>query len=174
MGEALRRRLRQERFESPTQEALLNLMVAGEYVRERMERLCVAWGITPSQYNVLRILRGAPDGHPRCEIARRMIDRAPDVTRLVDRLERRGLVERDRSAADRRLSLTRITADGASLVERMLPSMEAEQRHFAERISLRDRRELSRICEGIYGEPSPEPEAIAPAEDGAKPVTTPA
>ncbi len=154
MGDALRRRLRQEQFESPMQEALLNLMVAGEYVQERMERLCEKWEITPSQYNLLRILRGAPEGHPRCEIARRMIDRAPDVTRLVDRLERRGLVERDRSARDRRLSLTRITAAGASLVERMQPAMDEEQRQLAARISLRDRRELSRICESLYGEPA--------------------
>src|SRR5262245_12251029 len=109
MGDALRRRLRQERFESPAQEALLGLLLSAEHVRDRMDKLCAEWKLTPSQYNVLRILRGSPAGLPRCEIARRMIDRAPDVTRLVDRLERRGLVERDRSDADRRLSLTRIT-----------------------------------------------------------------
>ncbi len=81
-----------------------------------------------------------------------MIERAPDVTRLVDRLEKRGLVERDRSAADRRLSLTRITSAGIDLLARLAPRLTALESHLAERLSLRDRRELSRICEGIYGE----------------------
>jgi DNA-binding MarR family transcriptional regulator len=135
------------------QEALLNLLVTADYLREQMDRACAEHAITPAQYNVLRILRGVhPEGHPRCEIARRMIERAPDVTRLVDRLEKRGLVERDRSAADRRLSLTRITPAGIDLLARLAPRLAALESHLAERLSLRDRRELSRICEGIYGE----------------------
>jgi DNA-binding MarR family transcriptional regulator len=152
MGDALKKRIRQETFSSPTQEALLNLLVAADYLRDQMDRLCAEFGITPGQYNVLRILKGAPEGHPRCDIARRMIERAPDVTRLVDRLEKRGLVERDRSAADRRLSLTRITPEGVALLARMEPRLAEHEKHLAERLSLRDRRELSRICEGIYGE----------------------
>jgi DNA-binding MarR family transcriptional regulator len=153
MGDALKKRVQQESFESPMQEALLNLLVTADYLREQMDRVCAELEITPAQFNVLRILRGVhPEGHPRCEIARRMIERAPDVTRLVDRLEKRGLVERDRSAADRRLSLTRITAAGIDLLARLAPGLAALESHLAERLSLRDRRELSRICEGIYGE----------------------
>jgi len=172
MGDALRRRIRQQRFESPAQEAMLSLMVAAEHLRERMDRLCAEFDLTPSQYNVLRILRGAPEGHPRCEIARRMIDRAPDVTRLVDRLERRGLVERDRSEADRRLSLTRITPEGLALLERMRPRLDEEHRHLAERIPLRDQRELSRICERIYGEAGGEPEEPDRAEPEEEPASS--
>lgn len=152
MGDALKKRIRQETFSSPMQEALLNLLVAADHLRDQMDRLCAEFGITPGQYNVLRILRGAPEGHPRCDIARRMIERAPDVTRLVDRLEKRGLVERDRSATDRRLSLTRITPAGIALLARMDPRLAEHERHLSERLSLRDRRELSRICEGLYGE----------------------
>jgi DNA-binding MarR family transcriptional regulator len=153
MGDALKKRVQQESFESPMQEALLNLLVTADYLREQMDRACAEVAITPAQYNVLRILRGVhPEGHPRCDIARRMIERAPDVTRLVDRLEKRGLVERDRSAADRRLSLTRITPAGLDLLARLAPRLAALETHLAERLSLRDRRELSRICEGIYGE----------------------
>jgi DNA-binding MarR family transcriptional regulator len=153
MGDALKKRVQQESFESPMQEALLNLLVTADYLREQMDRACAELDITPAQYNVLRILRGVyPEGHPRCDIARRMIERAPDVTRLVDRLEKRGLVERDRSAADRRLSLTRITPAGLELLDRLAPRLAALESHLAERLSLRDRRELSRICEGIYGE----------------------
>jgi DNA-binding MarR family transcriptional regulator len=153
MGEALKRRIKQERFESSLQEALLNLIVAAGYVQERTERVCSEYGVTPGQYNVLRILRGAhPDGYPRCDIATRLLERAPDVTRLIDRLEQQGLVERARSERDRRLSISRITDTGLELLARMDAPMKAMHEHFADRISLRDRRELSRICEGIYDE----------------------
>jgi len=153
MGDALKRRLKQEKFESPLQEAMLNLLVAASHVRERVDRVCEQYGITNAQYNVLRILRGAhPDGYPRCEIACRMIERAPDVTRLIDRLEQQELVGRDRSDEDRRLSITRITQKGIDLLARMNPALEEVHRHIGERMSLADRREMSRICEGLYGE----------------------
>jgi DNA-binding MarR family transcriptional regulator len=144
MGEALKRRIKQETsFANPAQEAMLNLMVAADHFRAQLDRVCAQFGITHGQYNVLRILRGVhPEGHPRCEIAARMLEKAPDVTRLVDRLEAQGLVERTRSEADRRLSL----------LEEVQPAMEGVERYFAERVSRRDARELSRICEGLYGD----------------------
>ena len=153
MGEALKRRIKQERFDSPAHEAMLNLMVAADHVRERIDGVCSEYGITHGQYNALRILKGVyPEGHPRCEIAVRMLERAPDVTRLVDRLETQGLVERDRSEEDRRLSITRITPKGLDLLLQMQPRLEEVHRYFSERVSRRDCRELSRICEGIYAE----------------------
>jgi DNA-binding MarR family transcriptional regulator len=151
MGDALRQRIRQDRFESPLQEAVLNLMVAAEHVRDLIERTCTEAGISSSQYNVLRILRGVhPAGHPRCEIAHRMIERAPDVTRLIDRLEKQGLVERDRTERDRRLSISRITAAGLELVARLEPHLRQAYKILSERLSPEDCLELSRICEGIY------------------------
>lgn len=154
MGEALKRRIKQTAdFASPTEEAMLNLMVAADYVRARLDRVCAEFGVTHGQYNVLRILRGVhPEGHPRCEIVARMLEKAPDVTRLVDRLEAQGLVTRDRSEADRRLSVTRITPKGLELLGRMETPMAEINRHFGELVSRRDCRELSRICEGVYGE----------------------
>lgn len=153
MGEALKERLKQAKFESTLQEALLNLLVAAGHVRERTERVCDEHGITGAQYNVLRILKGVyPEGHARCDIASRMIERAPDVTRLIDRLEEQGLVERERSDQDRRLSITRITRKGLDLLERMRPQIGGVHSYFGERISLSDRRELSRICEGLYSQ----------------------
>ena len=132
---------------------MLNLMVAADHIRTRIDHACAEYGITHGQYNVLRILRGVyPEGHPRCEIAARMIERAPDVTRLVDRLETQGLVERDRSAEDRRLSLTRITKKGLQLLDQVDPALAGVYRYFTERVSRRDCRELSRICEGVYAE----------------------
>src|SRR5258706_15819589 len=106
MGDVLKRRLRQGKPLGPSEEALLNLLVAAGLVRARLDRACARFGMTNRQYNVLRILRGAlPGGHPRHEIAVRMIERAPDVTRLIDRLQARGLVERARTARDRRQAI---------------------------------------------------------------------
>lgn len=153
MGDALAKRLKQRRFDSPAQEALLNIMVAADHVRRAMAQTCEAHGITGPQYNVLRILRGAhPEGHSRCAIAERMIEQAPDVTRLLDRLESQGLVARDRSAADKRQSIARITADGLALLARMEPVIQGFHASFAQRLSPDEFRELSRLCEALYGD----------------------
>jgi DNA-binding MarR family transcriptional regulator len=153
VGDALRRRIRQQRFDSPAQEAMLNLLVAASHVRQLVDEACAAGDITSGQYNALRILRGAhPKGYSRGEIAARMIERAPDVTRLIDRLERRGLVDRIRVPQDRRLSITRITRSGLDLLRRIDPHVTDIQRRLASRVPARDLRELSRICEAIYGE----------------------
>lgn len=153
MGEALSKRIKQPQFENALQEAILNLLVAASHVRERLDEVCFEHGVTHPQYNVLRILRGAhPDGYSRCEIARRMLEKAPDVTRLIDKLEEQGLAERGRSEEDRRLSITIITRKGLNLLEKMQPAVGQVMSYLADRISLKDRRELSRICEGLYAE----------------------
>ena len=153
MGDALRRRLLQNRFEGPAHMAVLNLLLAAGFVEDRHARLLAEHEVTPGQYNVLRILKGAhPQGHPRCEIARRLIQRAPDLTRMIDRLERRGLVERARSDRDRRQSITRITRKGIELVERMAPAAGALTQVVLQRLSRQETAELSRLCEKLYAE----------------------
>ena len=110
-------RVHQASFRSPAEEAGVSVLVAGAHLAHLLEEVCSTQGITHDQYNVLRILRGVyPDGHPRYEIGRRLIERSPDVTRLLDRLERRGLVSRYRAEGDRRLSLARIYCDERSEV----------------------------------------------------------
>lgn len=79
-------------------------------------RLLKVQGLSPTQYNVLRILRGAPEGLACGELSGRMITRDPDVTRLLDRLEKRGLISRSREQHDRRTVKTRITAAGLKLL----------------------------------------------------------
>lgn len=152
MPEGLKTWIKQEApFESEAQEAVLNLVVAAAFVNERLERAAQRYDITRSQYNILRILRGAPaDGYPRCDVQGRMIDRSPDVTRLMDRLVERGLVERRRSDVDRRVALHTITRDGLALLEQMHPDISGVTSFFASRVSEVDLRHLSRICEGIY------------------------
>lgn len=151
MTEALSRRLKQPQFSSPVQEAVLSVLVAAATLNERMERLCAKHKITRTQYNVLRILRGTyPQGHPRCEIAGRMIDRAPDITRLLDRLEARKLVRRARGSEDKRQTVTYITAKGLKLLESMQPSIDAEAGSVLRRLSQQQCCELSRLCGLIF------------------------
>ena len=91
--------------------------VAAQHLRDLEEALKPAQ-LSPSQYNVLRILRGGgPEGIPCRTIAERMIARDPDMTRLLDRLEARGLVARARLSSDRRVVRTRITDDGSALLK---------------------------------------------------------
>lgn len=152
MGEILRQRIKQTvPFDDRAQEAMLNLFVASAHVRCRVERVCQQYDLQFSHHNVLRILRGVhPNGHPRCEIIERMLDPSPDVTRLIDKLVDRGLVRRSQSEEDRRMTIHTITEDGLALLDEMGPEIQAVQSWFDQRVSDRDLRHLSRICEGIY------------------------
>lgn len=153
MGEALKKRVKQARFNHPAQEALINLLIAASYIRELLDSACSQFGITHGQYNVLRILRGAnPNGYARNEIAERMVEKAPDVTRLVDRLEEQGLVKRERSDEDRRQSITRITQKGLDLLKQVDAQVKQVHEHFRGKLSIKDCEQLSQLCENIYGE----------------------
>lgn len=158
MGQILRDRIKQSApFENRAQEAMLNLFVASAHVRRRVEAACNEFDLQFAHHNVLRILRGAhPDGHPRCEIIERMLDPSPDVTRLIDKLVERGLVERSRSQKDRRMTIHTITDAGLSLLDDLDPRIRDVQDWFDERVSDRDLRHLSRICEGIYEDYAPD------------------
>jgi DNA-binding MarR family transcriptional regulator len=134
-------------------EALLNVLVAAGHVRDPLEEACRQHGVTGPQFNVLRILRGAqPDGLPRCEIVVRMMDRAPDVTRLIDRLETSGFVERSRSELDGRQSIARITRRGIALLERLDGPVRQVTKKFSERLNEREADQLSELLEKLYGE----------------------
>ena len=105
-------------FSSLEEEALISLQRTADQLQWRISELLKPYGISPTQYNALRILRGAKGrGHSCSEIAKRMINRDPDITRLVDRLERRGLVQRTREEKDRRVVIARITPAGLELLK---------------------------------------------------------
>jgi DNA-binding MarR family transcriptional regulator len=110
--------------------------------------------LSANQYNVLRILRGAPDGLACGEIGNRMITRDPDITRLLDRLERRGLISRCRETKDRRMVMARIASDGIQLLSRMdEPVREAHRAQLAHlgRERLRALTELLQLARGTTG-----------------------
>jgi len=94
----------------------VDLLRTSDLLSRRMVGVLKTVELSPTQYNVLRILRGSPEGLPCGEIASRMISRDPDITRLLDRLEKRGLVSRCRETEDRRTVLTRITPEGLNLL----------------------------------------------------------
>lgn len=148
---SIRKRVAQPRgFSSVVAEAFVGLVVAADQATQATGAVCERHGITGDQYNVLRILRGVhPGGHPRTEVTRRLMRRAPDVTRLLDRLERRHLVERSRSMEDRRLSVARITRTGLALLERIDPEMEEAMRRAMAPLGESQLRRLARLSDRL-------------------------
>jgi DNA-binding MarR family transcriptional regulator len=107
-------------FQSIEQEAYLNLLRTADALFRREEKLLKGMNLSPAQYNVLRILRGAePEGMACRDIGERMLTRDPDITRLLDRLEQRKLVKRSRIQKDRRMIITRITSLGCELLRQL-------------------------------------------------------
>ncbi|MBI1740753.1 MAG: MarR family transcriptional regulator [Candidatus Koribacter versatilis] len=107
-------------FTSREQEAYLSLLRTAAALQSRVETKLKGFGLTGTQYNALRILRGAgPDGMPCSDIGERMITRDPDITRLLDRLQKRGLVERSRGKQDHRVIYGKIKVSGLKLLSEM-------------------------------------------------------
>ncbi len=103
----------------PEEAAFLDLLRTTDMLSRGLVRILKTEDVSATQYNVLRILRGSPAGLPCGEIGNRMITRDPDVTRLLDRLEKRGLITRCRETEDRRTVMARITPDGLKLLARL-------------------------------------------------------
>src|SRR3974377_1136138 len=109
----LQRELKKKRpFESPEQEAALSILRTNDQLQIRFARLLREHGLTPSQYNILRILRGAGKPLPILEIAGRTITVVPGITGLIDRLERASLLKRVRCEQDRRVVFVALTGQG--------------------------------------------------------------
>jgi DNA-binding MarR family transcriptional regulator len=98
------------------EEAFLNLARTFEFLQQRLADLLKGFELTPTQYNLLRILRGAGEAGVTCsQAAERMLTPDPDMTRLLDRMKTRSLIQRERSREDRRIVITRITQEGLQL-----------------------------------------------------------
>ncbi|QDU26342.1 transcriptional regulator SlyA [Anatilimnocola aggregata] len=109
-----------KRFDSPEQEAYLHLWRTYDRLKALEERLFQQYDLSPQQYNALRLLRAAqPDTIPTLALGARLISRAPDMTRLLDRLEERQLVERQRRPENRRVVEVGITATGIELLDKL-------------------------------------------------------
>ena len=139
-------------FRSREQEAYLSLLRTADALRSQVESKLKEFGLTGTQYNALRILRGAgPEGLPCSEIGERMITRDPDVTRLLNRLEKRGLVRRARARADRRVIYGKITAAGLKLLSLMDEPVETHSRQMLKPVGQEKLAQLIKLLELVRG-----------------------
>jgi len=148
-------------FSSVEEEALLNLLRTSDCLHRALQQKIRGWGLTSTQYNVLRILRGAePNGLPCAAIGDRMIAAEPDITRLLGRLKRLKLVRQHRDRHDRRVVLTQITESGLELLRTMDPVVRNGPKELLGHLRRADLTELIRLLElarqACAGEPAKE------------------
>jgi len=135
-------------FRTLEDEAVVALHRTADQLQGRFSDMLKPHGLSPTQFNALRILRGAGEAGRACsEIAERMINRDPDITRLVDRLERRGLVVRSREGRDRRVIITRITPAGLELLRGLDRPTEEFNRRSLAHLGQKDLRTLIQLLE---------------------------
>jgi DNA-binding MarR family transcriptional regulator len=150
----LRREIQQRRrFGSAEEEVFLNVLRTAAVLTRALTEVLRPHDLSQPQYNVLRILRGAgPDGLPSGDVALRMLNYDPDVTRLLDRLESRGLVARARGAADRRVVVARLTAEGRRLVDALDAPVRAMHARRLGHLGAADLRTLAALLEAARAE----------------------
>jgi DNA-binding MarR family transcriptional regulator len=147
-GGRLQRELKKRRpFDSPEQEATLNIARTADRFGLRFARLFREYGLTPSQYNVLRILRGEGQPLPILEVADRMLAAVPGITGLIDRLEGMVLLTRRRCTEDRRVVFVAITDKGLDLLARLDGPVEDLHKRLIGHLTHAELRELSRLLE---------------------------
>jgi DNA-binding MarR family transcriptional regulator len=134
-------------FPRRSSEALLSVLRTAALLEHQINEVLRPYGITELQYNVLRILRGAgPSGLCGREISERLVSKVPDVSRLLDRMERMQLLRRERDATDRRHVTARITPAGLRMLDDATPELEAFER---ERFGHLDGEQLQRVIDGL-------------------------
>ncbi len=138
-------------FDSPEQEAILNVLRTADQFQNRFGRLFREFGLTPSQYNVLRILRGEGQPLPSLEVAERLIQEVPAITGLIDRLEKQGLVARRRCTEDRRVVYVEITPPGRELLQQLDEPVAQLHQALIGHLSRSELKELSRLLEEARG-----------------------
>ena len=135
-------------FKSEQQKAMLNILFTANWLRNRQVEFFKPFGLSPQQYNILRILRGA-QGERRSmqQVKQRMIDRAPNATRLTDKLIAKGLVERERCEEDRRVVYLRIARNGLELLSRIDRKYANEERSLRSWLSDDEARALNEFLD---------------------------
>ena len=132
---------------------ILSLVIAALDVMARVGAACELHGITRPQYNVLRVLRGAgPLGHPRLEFSGRVVEKAPDVTRILNRLAAAGYVKRSRSSEDGRESVARITDKGLALLGKVDQSVSKEEKLIGSHLKPDEWSTLTMLCQRLFPE----------------------
>jgi DNA-binding MarR family transcriptional regulator len=131
----------------------VSLLRTADALARGAEALIKPYGLSATQYNILRILRGAGEKGLACrEVGCRLISRDPDITRLLDRMESRGIIARAREAQDRRVVKTRITAEGLRLLEELDQPMHELHRRQLRHLPAKQLRQLSNLLDRARGD----------------------
>ena len=154
VASGLQKELKQSKpFECLEEEVMLNLARTAEYLGSRVAEVFKRADLTGTQYNALRILRGAGAEGLSCrEIGERMVTTVPDVTRLLDRLEARSLISRERPAHNRRQVITRVTQEGLRLLADLDEPVVESHRCLAGHLGEKQLKTLNRLLEALRGE----------------------
>lgn len=145
------------RFDTPEQEAFLNLWRTYDRLQAIEEAFFDRFGLTAQQYNAMRLLQAArPDLLPTLAVADRLVSRAPDITRLLDKLERRGLVFRERSPRDRRVVHLGITDAGIALLDEIAGPLRACHEKQLGHLSAADLKRLVTLLKAVRQPHEPE------------------
>jgi len=139
------------RFESEQQKAMLNVMFTANWMRSKLADLYRPFGISTQQYNILRILRGAKSRMKMQSVKERMIDRAPNATRLTDKLIAKGLVLRERCDEDRRVVYVSISGKGLEMLSQLDRNSKALQKEMISTLSDADAEALNGILDRWRG-----------------------
>ena len=155
MSRSIQDEIKQRRpFDSPAQEAVIALLRTASDVAHGLDAALAPEGVTRAQFNVLRILRGADGALPTMEVAERMVDHTPGITRLLDRLEEGGVVARVPCARDRRRTLCTITDAGRALLDRVDPLVTAFTQRAMQRLDAPSSASLTHLLaevrEGVH------------------------
>lgn len=134
-------------FDSLEQEAMLSILRTSDLLENRLARLLRQYDLTPSQYNAMRIMRGEGEPMPCLEVAVRMIQVAPAITRVVEQLVGRGLVDKQQSSEDRRVFLVELTASGTRLLKKLDEPIQSLHQTLLGHVSKSDLKTLNGILE---------------------------
>jgi DNA-binding MarR family transcriptional regulator len=148
----LEEEIKQEKFESVYQKAVINVVFTSNWLQHQLNLVLKPFFITSQQYNVLRILKGK---HPSCcnvgYIKQVMLDKTPDVTRLIDRLEQKGLAHRSTNSKNRRLMDVRITDEGVALLNQIKPMMNSLFNDYRNNLTETEAETLSSLLDKLRG-----------------------
>ena len=139
------------RFESEQQKAVLNVLFTGNWFKGTHAHILAKHGLSLAQYNILRILRGAKDRMNMQQVKDRMLDRAPNATRLTDKLIDKALVERVRCDADRRVIHVSITGSGLALLEEVDRLIQPMMREYTARFTAEEARSMNEVLDKLRG-----------------------
>ena len=137
-------------FSSREEESFLSILRTADFLSHQLAQNLKELEITPTQYNVLRILRGSlPNGLTCTEIGRRMVKSVPDVTRLIDRMENLGWVERQRDQGDRRVVMINLTPQGLERVNLLDQPVDGITKSLMKCLSVKEMNQLNEILEKL-------------------------